>query len=305
MDHLTALRVFCAIVREGSFSRAAKALNLSNAAASKNISELEAHLGAQLVIRSTRQLKLTEGGNAFYERISSVLSGLDEAEDMLADLSREPCGSLQVTLPVSLGIVWIAPLLQNFMQRYPGIILNMDLDDSTRNIIKGGYDLAIRGSGELPDSSFRARKLATFDRILCASPNYLEVHGSLERPQELSGHCCVAYSNAVEPDIWRFTGADGEVSVPVRPAMRLNNSLAIVQAVQAGVGVAILPSPYVEEPLATGKLVHVLSHWKAARQALYAIYPATPFLPKRIGCFVDFLVENLPPKVSHYFTDSK
>ncbi|MGL4634778.1 MAG: LysR family transcriptional regulator [Beijerinckiaceae bacterium] len=296
MDHLTALRVFCAIVREGSFSGAAKALKLSNAAASKNISELEAYLGAQLVVRSTRQLKLTEGGKAFFDRISSVLSRLDEAEDMLADQSREPGGTLHVTLPVSLGIVWVAPLLQKFRQQYPGINLNMDIDDTTRDIIKGGYDLAIRGSEGLPDSSFRARKLATFDRILCASPSYLEAHGPLNRPHELSGHCCVAYRNAVEPDIWRFTGIDGEVAIPVRPVLSLNNSLAIVQAVQAGTGLAILPLPYVEEELVTGKLVHVLPQWKAASQTLYAIYPATPFLPKRIGCFVDFLIENLPPK---------
>lgn len=305
MDHLTALRVFCAIVREGSFSGAARSLTLSNAAASKNISELEAHLGAQLIVRSTRQLKLTEGGKAFYDRISSVLSRLDEAEDMLSDLSRQPSGTLRVSLPVSLGILWIAPLLKDFMQRFPGIVLNMDLDDATRDIIKGGYDLAVRGSGELPDSSFKARKLATFDRLLCASPEYLEARGPLDQPQELATHFCIAYTNAIEPDVWRFTGFGGKAAVAVRPAMRLNNSLAIVQAVQAGLGLAVLPLPYVEGLLATGKLVHVLPRWRAASQALYAIYPATPFLPKRIGCFVDYLVANLPPTASRKFTGSK
>lgn len=299
MDHLTALRVFCAIVKEGSFTAAAKALNLSNAAASKNLSELEAHLGAQLIARSTRQLKLTEGGEAFYNRISSVLLGLDEAEDMLSDSSREPSGTLRVSTPMSLGIQWIVPLLKDFRRRYPGILLTMDLDDVSRDIIKGGYDLAIRGSGELADSSFRARKLATFDRLLCASPSYLEMHGSLNEPKDLEQHACIAYTNAVEPDIWRFVGSDGEVAVLLRPAVRLNNSLAIVQTVRAGLGLAILPTPYVQGPLATGELVHALPRWKAASQTLYAIYPATPFLPKRIACFIDFLVENLPPPQFH------
>lgn len=296
MDHLTALRVFCAIAREGSFTAAAKALNLSNAAASKNISELEAHLGAQLIVRSTRQLKLTEGGEAFHRRISAVLSGLDEAEEILSDASREPSGTLRVSLPVSLGISWIVPLLASFRQRHPGIVLSMDLDDVARDVIKGGYDLVVRGSGELPDSSFKARKLATFERLLCASPRYLEQHAQITEPQDLASHCCIVYTNAAEPDVWRLTASGRQIAVPLQPVMRLNNSLAIVQTVRAGLGLAILPFPYVESALAAGDLVEVLPQWKAASQSLYAIYPATPFLPRRVGCFVDFLVENLPPR---------
>lgn len=293
MDRLTALRVFCAIVREGSFSSAAKTLRLSNAAASKNVSELEARIGAQLIVRSTRRLKLTEAGEAFYGRVSSILADLDEAEDMIADRSLEPVGPLRVSLPMSLGIVQIVPLLRHFTELYPGIVLDLDLDDAAQDIIKGGYDLAIRGGGELPNSSFRARKLATFDRVLCASPRYLESRGPLDQPEDVISHSCIVYTHAFEPDIWRFAGREREASVSVRPAMRLNNSLAIAQVAKDGFGLAILPLPYVRASLEAGQLVSVLPEWKIASQSLYAIFSGTPFLPRRIRVFVDFLVGNL------------
>lgn len=291
MDRFTTLTVFRRVVELGSFSAAAQDLNYSNAAVSKMIKDLEAHLGAQLIVRTTRSLHLTDVGQSYFEQVSDILDSVAAADDTVRSEAGMPRGRLKISAPMSFGLVVVSKLLPRFARKYPEIKIDLVMSDSFVDIIEEGFDLAIRG-GQLADSSLKARKLLDIERVLCASPTYLAEHGSPADPDALVEHACLAYSASASPKVWHLQSGSDQKSIALPAGYRANNSLAVRDAVLEGLGIGLLPELFVTEELARGALINALPAWKGERQALYALYPAHRETSLKHRLLVDFLVEE-------------
>src|SRR5690606_15512892 len=223
MDILNCMRVFAAVVETESFTAAGARLDSSKAVVSKYVGHLEDHLGTRLLNRTTRKLSLTESGSAYYERCLQILADVEEAEQAAGQLTAMPRGTLRVTMPVSFGRIRIAPLLNDYMHRYPDVKLDVTLSDRRADLVEDGYDLAIR-VGYVPESGLIARKLTTERVVLCAAPSYLQRRGTPQTPEALREHACLIYSYASTGDEWVLEGDDGKRhAVRITGPMRVNN----------------------------------------------------------------------------------
>ncbi len=292
MDKLTALRVFRRVCELGSFSAAARQLRLSNAAVSKNVRELEEELGARLIERTTRRLRMTEAGEAYLRRVSAILDELETLDAEVKDRRDAPRGSLRVAVPMSLGIARLAPAIGAFLVQYPELEVELEMNDRYVDLIAEGFDVALRG-GKLSDSSLLARKLGTIERVLCAAPSYLRAHGRPRHPRELSRHRCLVYSLAQTPTRWVLARGSRRLRLDVRGPLSVNNSLGLAGAAVAGAGIALLPTITVSEALTAGQLEPVLGEWRAEQQSLYAVYPRHHQVSQRVRLFVDFLAARI------------
>lgn len=290
MDHLTALKVFRTTAATGSFAGAARQMGLSAAAVSKNIAQLEAHLKVRLINRTTRQMSLTEAGAAYHERLSRILDELSEADAALAPMGSSPGGVLRVSAPLTFALTSLSPAIPEFMARYPNLRLELNLQDSRSDIIGEGYDLAIRGSDRLEDSSLVARRLMTMDHVLCGAPGYFATAGRPARPEDLKAHECVQFTLSGHANKWTFSSAGRSVAVPVDGRYKVSSSIAVRDALLAGFGLSLIPRIYVEHELASGRLQAVLEDWEADKTPVYAVYPSR-HLAAKTRVFVDFLAE--------------
>lgn len=293
MDRFTALNVFRQVVELGSFAAAARHLCLSPAAVSKNINELETHLAARLLNRTTRRLSLTEAGSRYYEQIVRVLDDLLEADSSLGPLQEQPGGTLRVSAPMSFTLVRLAEAVPRFLERYPQLSLDLQLEDRRVDLVKEGFDLALRGSDRLEDSSLVARHLMVMDHVLCGSPEYFLRNGVPGDPDELRKHECVRFTLSGHASEWSFQRGGEMRRVPVRGRYRVNSSLALCAALRGGHGVSLVPELYVREDLAHGRLQAVLGDWQTAQTQVYAIYPSRRHLQPKVRAFVDFLLAEL------------
>lgn len=296
LNNLTEIAVFVHVVDTGGFSAAADRLDLSRAAVSKAVSRLEARLGARLLHRTTRRLSLTESGRALYERSRRALASIEEAEEEIGRLQGEPRGTLRISAPVYFGVHHLAPLLTEYLVRYPDIDADVQLDDRLVDIVAEGVDLAIRVSA-LEDSSLVGRRLAPCHIALCASPGYWERHGHPESPADLAAHNCFVYSNLASPTVWRFRDSDGhEIAVTVGGRLRFNNTEMARAAALQGLGVIWVPTFYVGDELRSGRLTRALAGYRPAREvAIWAVYPARDHLPVKIRLLIDLLAERFGP----------
>ncbi len=295
MDNLSAMGIFVKVVNEGSFSAAARASSLTPSAVSKQVGRLEDRLGARLFNRTTRHLSLTEVGRGFYDRCCQILVDVEEAEDAVANLHAAPRGTLKLNVPVAFGRLWITGLIPEFMQRYPEIKLDLNLHDRFVDLLSEGYDLAVR-IGDLEDSSLIARKLAANRRVVCASPAYLEKHGSPKKPTDLEKHDCLIYASRAFRNDWRFNGPNGEETVHVTGAVETNNPEVIMDLIGKDMGIGLLPLWLVGLAIKAGKVTEILPDYHVPDSAIYAIYPPGRHLSPKVRVFVDFMVEkfNLP-----------
>ncbi|PWE57942.1 LysR family transcriptional regulator [Metarhizobium album] len=292
MTNFGDLDIFARVVSSGSMSTAGRALGLSPAVISKRIKRLEDRLGTRLLQRTTRQISLTEAGQGFYERVLSVLAGLEDAEAFVSGRSARIQGTLKVSAPTSFGRMHIAPHLKPFLDAHPDLTLNLVLTDEFTDIVGGGFDLAIR-IAELGDSSLVARRLAPVRRVLCAAPAYLASYGTPEDVEALKHHTCLRPHNN---DAWRLEGPGG--AVLYRPEGRLvtNSSEVIREAVIAGFGIALRSTWDVGQELKDGRLVRVLPSYEGSRNvALSAVYPSRQFLPAKVRLLIDYLAELYGP----------
>lgn len=287
------MEAFVRVADSRSFSEAARRLGLSKSVISRQVSALEAQLGARLFHRTTRSLSLTEIGQAYYERCARILAEIEEANLSVSSLQAEPRGKLRVNAPMSFGVLHLAPLLPGFLVRYPQIDIDMVMNDRFVSLVDEGFDVAVR-IGKLEDSSLIARYLAPARRVVCASPAYLERHGTPLTPDDLAGHCCLTYSNPTTHDEWSFQTGDGQRStVEVHGRLRVNNGDTLREAALAGVGIATLPSFIVGRDLQAGSLVPLLSDHLTQDLAIHAVYPHNRHLSPKVRAFVDFLVEQI------------
>jgi DNA-binding transcriptional LysR family regulator len=282
------MRAFVAVVDTGSFAAAAERLELSRARLTKMIQDLEEHLGTRLINRTTRRLNLTEAGGAYHERCAAILADVAEAEEVASHLTALPRGTLKLTVPVSFGILKIAPLLGGFLERHPEVSVDMTLNDRKVDLIDEGFDLAIR-VGALAESGLIARRLATDHIVICAAPAYLKRHGTPRTPQDLARHACLSYTYATTGDEWRFTGPAGEVSVRIRGPLRANNGDTLRLAALSGAGIIRQPTFLVQQDLDSGRLVRLLEDYRSSELGIYAVYPTRRFLSAKVSAFIDYL----------------
>ncbi|MCQ8186647.1 LysR substrate-binding domain-containing protein [Parvularcula sp. BGMRC 0090] len=290
---MTAYRILVAVADEGNFASAAKSLGLSNSAVSKNVRELESLLGAQLFVRTTRSVRLTEAGQTYLERVKRLLADIEAADAAVTEMAGEPRGTLKLALPMSLGLLRVTPIVPAFQKVYPQVSVDLVLDDAKVDLIAEGFDLAVRGSGDLADSSLIARRIADLKHVLCASPAYLERQGPPESPQSLREHEGLLFTKADDPELWRLRRGDEVIDIRVKGKFSANNSMAIRQALLADAGIALIPRLYVEEDLAARRLVDVLPDWEPEHQSVWVIYPPGPHLSAKTRAFIDFLTVRL------------
>ena len=293
MDRFTALSVFRAIAEHGGFAAAARALDLSPSAVSKNVRELEASLGVPLVIRNSRSVSLTEAGRRYAARADEILRALASASDEAAALADGPRGTVRVTAPMSIGLLELAPLVPRFLAEHPELKLDVEFDDRHVDLVARGFDVAIRGHGPLPDSLLKARRLGELERVVCASPDYLSRAGRPETPADLERHACLLYTLSTPANRWTL-GREGRTSaVHVDGPYRANNSLALRRAALGGLGITLMPRRYVERDLARGDLVAVLDDWRPASQSIHALHAFDGPMPARVRAFVDAVAARL------------
>lgn len=293
MTAMTDLEIFARVARTGNMSAAGREMGLSPAVVSKRISLLEERLNARLFQRTTRQLTLTETGEGYFKRVIDIISLFEEAEDFVSRRNTSPRGLLKVTAPTSFARLHIAPHLPKFIERYPDIELDFQLTDNFVDIIRDGFDVAIR-IGELADSSLVARKIAPDDRVLCASPKYLAEHPAPEKLSDLERHNCLL---AGSQDGWRLKDNEGrEHQIRVEGSIRSNSSDFIREALLLGLGLGLRSTWDIAPELERGDLQVVMPEFTGSSNfAVHAVYPCREFLPAKVHAFIDFLTELYGP----------
>ncbi|GCF91670.1 LysR family transcriptional regulator [Shewanella sp. M-Br] len=296
MEHFSALPIFVTVVECGSFSLAGQKLGLSKSAVSKRITLLEQSLGIQLLHRTTRSLSLTEAGARYFDYVRPAVKLAADGLDAISELQQAPQGNLRIAIPMVFGRLHIAPLIPEFLRRYPKIQLQMQMDDKTTDLIAGGFDLAIR-IGELPDSSLIARKIAPCLSVICASPEYIARHSAPQTPQQLSQHNCLFYSYFRDGVEWTFLSLQGSTRIQPNGNYQVNNSDAIHQATLDGVGIANLPRFMVDADLQVGRLQALLADHPLPEHGIYAVYPQRKYLPTKVSVLIEFLMELLAERL--------
>ena len=294
MDRLDDMAAFVKVVDCKSFTLAADRLGISKSVVSRRMSELENRLGVRLLNRTTRRLGLTEVGQAFYERCVRILADVEEAEHAASKLHGAPRGTLRINAPLSFGLLHLTPAITGFLERYPELQIDMDLNDRYVDLIEEGFDVAIR-IGRLRDSSLIARRLAPARRAVVASPAYLRRHGRPASPEDLTAHNCLVYTNVPLAEQWQFR-IDGEIrSVRVGGTLRVNNGEILRDAVVAGLGLAILPTFICGADIAAGRLDVMLQDCTVSHSAVHVVYPHSRHLSPKVRAFVDFLATRFGP----------
>jgi DNA-binding transcriptional LysR family regulator len=295
MDYLAAIRAFVRSVELGSFSRAAAEQGVKVSTVSRYVSALETDLGAALLNRSTRRLHLTEAGTTFYERATQILSDVQEARNATTALNARPQGVLRINMPGAFGRRHVVPHLRDFLSGYPEIRIDATLTDATVDLIATGADVAIR-IGALADSTLVARRLAPHRRALVASPDYLASRPPLAAPPELTRHDCLLFALQPSPAWYcrRADAAAAPLEIKVSGRLRANDSEALLDAVLAGLGIALLPTWLIGGDLGAGRLVTLLPHWEwliapGPERAIWGVYPPKKVVSPKVGAFLDFL----------------
>lgn len=291
MDRFLEMQTFNAVVDAGSFVRAAEALNLSKAAVSRYVVDLETRLGVRLLHRTTRKLSLTEEGQVFHARSKELLASLQEAEDEATAQSGAASGLLRINAPFSFGILHLAPLWGAFKALHPKVSLDVTLSDRLVDLVEEGYDMAIR-IATLENSSLVSKRLATTRMVLCASPTYLQRRGTPQHPGELTQHAVISYSYWSTKDEWKFTGPDGPVTVKTKPCIHTNNGDTCRAAALSHQGVVLQPSFIVGRDLAEGTLVELMPAYQSIELGVYAVYPTRKHVSPKVRALIEFLTHH-------------
>ena len=291
MDRFEDLQAYVAVVETGSFTAAAERLGVAKSAVSRRIASLETRLGVQLLRRTTRRLNLTDSGRGFYDRAIRILADLDEAESAVRQEHGELQGVLRVALPLSFGIRHMSAPVAAFARQNPQVRFDLDLNDRHVDLLEEGVDMALR-IGRLRDSSLIARRLFSVKTVVCASPAYLDQHGSPESLEDLADHRCLVYSNLPDPDVWACVDEHGDRhSVRVDVAIHANSGDFLCSAAEEGLGIVSSPVFIVGNAIRRGDLVPILTSLRWPETPAYALYPPTRHLSSRVRAFIDFLAE--------------
>ena len=268
MRHWDAIEAFVTVIQKGSFTAAADYLNVSPSHVSRRVSELESQLGTPLIYRTTRSIRLSEVGEQYFDTCNQLLQDFVNAEQQISQNQSEPSGSLKITCATTFGERFIAPYLPEFLKRYPKVSIDLHLSNEKVDLIRDGYDLAVR-MGTLEDSSLVARRLCNRTEYLCASPDYLEKNSAPHTLSELSHHNCLIGSNAT----WLFLDNGVRKELRIEGKWRSNSGPALLSAVKQGLGIAQLPDYYVEPLIKNGELISLLDSYRYRLSGVWLVYP--------------------------------
>lgn len=286
------MRIFTQVMQAGSFTAAADLLGMSKQSVSRRLMQLEERLGVRLLNRSTRRLDATPLGQQYYDSAVRLLGEMQQAEQDISGQTQALRGTLRLSAPLSFAISHLGSLLTEFLQLHAQLIVEIDLSDRAVDLIGEGYDLALR-IGTLEDSSLVARRIASIERVYCASPGYLAARGTPLEPEALREHDCLPYGHSRQVQ-WQFKGQGKTLqAIAVSGRMRANNGELLRDAAIAGMGVTYLPAFIVEQALADGRLVKLLEAWTPPPLQLSAVYPQHRQIARPVQAFVEFLRERL------------
>lgn len=287
MDTIDGMKTFVAVVKEGSFTAAAVRRDMSTALVSKYVGLLEDRLGARLLNRTTRSLTLTEVGSAYFERCQQLLDDFDELEASVQDHDASPRGTLIVSAPVTFGEMYLTDAISQFLTRHPDVAIDLRLTDRFVNLVDEGVDVAIR-IAELEDSSLIARRLAPIRIVLCASPAYLQRHGTPRRPDDLLAHGCIVDRNFRRGSLWSFKENGEHKVVQVAGRFTVNNAESVRRMLLADLGIGLIPTFAVGRDIQQGGLKVLLQEYEASELNVYAMYAHNRHLAAKVRAFVDF-----------------
>jgi DNA-binding transcriptional LysR family regulator len=292
MDKLSAMRAFVRVVQAGSFSAVGRELNTSQASISKKVAALEKDLGTKLLTRSSRDHSLTQVGQEYYKKCVAILAELDEAEAMAREDIAQPRGVLRISAPSAFASLILAPVIGEFLARYPQIKVEMSLSEQHTDLIASGIDLAIRGK-KLEDSNLIARHLFENPMVAVAAPDYIKQHSEPQTPQELKEHNCLVYSLLSSMNVWHFESEGKQHSISVTGSFQCDNGDTLLHAALAGLGIVILPLWMASAPIKEGQLVELLTDYTTKPIPFNAVYPHNRYVPLKVRTFIEFLKEKL------------
>lgn len=287
------LTAFVAVAELGNFAEAAKQIGRDASVISRRVSQLERRLGVRLLSRTTRRMALTEVGALYYKRVQAILGELSSASAEASSFAASPQGLLKISLPVTFGRHWIAPMFASFLVRHPQIRIDAHFSDRIVDVIAEGFDVAIR-VGVLIDSSLTARRIASYNNVLVASPSYLKSKNRLQSPSDLANHACLGFAGFASWPDWLLTKNGQRRTVrPIGPLVTDNSETALMAALE-GIGIALLPDWLVGSALRTRKLVRVLPDWQGKNEGgVYAISPPGRLVPTKTRVFIDAVAESI------------
>lgn len=291
------MRTLVAAVDGGSLSAASRKLGVPLPTVSRRVSDLEAHLGAQLLIRTSRKLLLTDVGRAFVATCRQILIELDDAERMATGEYRTPSGDLLITAPVMFGRLYVEPVVLAFLKAYPEINVRLTLGDYYVDLVENRIDLALR-IGDLADSGLVAKRLGTVRWMYCASPAYLATMGTPKVPAELSQHECIGFERSQSDTTWQFARNGEALSVPIRPRLSVNTASAAIDAALEGAGIIRVLSYQVDSAIADGRLVALLEDFWTPPVPVHLIHTGQPILALKLRAFLDFAAPRLRDRLS-------
>ena len=294
MDKVAAIRLFLRVAKSGSFAKAAEQAGISTTSASRGIRELENSVRTRLLNRSTRSLSLTEAGERLFTFYDQVIGELDAIETEVADSMRgeSATGRVRAALPHTFSTKKLQAAIYRFREAHPQIELEIRLDDAPTDLIRDGFDIAIRIAPSL-DLSRVARRLSTIQTFLCASPDYVREHGEPANPTDLINHECLIYSDNPVPESWEFKREDEYLEQRVSGSTKANNGELLTAFAVAGLGITLQPAFLVEDHLKSGKLVRVLETYEPRPRVVFAVYPSRRYIPTMVRIFTDFIAAEL------------
>lgn len=294
MPDLNEMLVFARVVELGSFVGAARRLDLPKATVSRKVQALEQRLGARLLQRSTRRVEPTEAGRALHAHCVRILDEIAAAEAAVSHLHDAPRGVLRVSAPFVFGAAFLAPLLPRFLERHPGVRVDVKLEDVTDTVIAPGVDVVLR-AGPLPERRVAYRPLGSFTRMLYAAPDYLALRGEPGTPEDLRGHDALVFGSEDRNgrSEWMLTDGARTERIAVAAALVANDPAFLVHAALAGRGIAKVPEALCREHVRAGRLRRILPQWAGPSTALAALYPSRHALAPKVRVFLEFLSEQI------------
>jgi DNA-binding transcriptional LysR family regulator len=297
MDRLESMSMLVAVADAGSLSAAGRRLNIPLTTVSRKVSELEAHLGIQLVQRSSRRIALTDAGAAYIEACRRILDDIGEAERAASGEYQAPRGELVITAPIVFGRLHVLPVICAFLKAYPEIDIRLVQADRNVNLADEHIHLAVR-IGALPDSAMMATRVGEVRRVTCGSPDHFALNGTPARPEDLAQHDCITSDVLDAPDIWRFGSGRTEIAVAIHPRICLTTAEAAIDAAVAGIGVARLLSYQVAQALSAGSLALVLEDFEPPPRPVNLLHAGGKKVPLKLRAFLDFAAPRLRARLS-------
>ena len=290
-DRLDQLALFVRTAETGSFSKTAREFGLTQPSVSRAIAALEARLGVTLLLRTTRRITVTDAGALFLDRAREILAEIEDAEDAARGLDSLR-GTIRLALPVVYGTREVIPRLPKFLSLHPLLHVEMAVSDERQDLVAEGADVAIR-LGELDDSAFGARRLETLERMLAASPAYLEARGTPKTPADLAAHDCIFGPGNFGRDSWSFNRNGAEISVDVRGRIHTNSGPGAFASVMAGLGIAMVSTVMAGPEIKQGLLVPLLRGYRLPPVEVHAVFPGGPRPSAKVRALVDYLADEL------------